>query len=45
MPLTAACLAGGCKLLLDLLKVWVEERKGWLIRIKSDTAQLENPRV
>lgn len=36
-----ACAAGGYKILIDLIKAWVEERKGRVIKIKYGDAELE----
>ena len=40
-PIAIACAAGGCKALVELLKTWVEDRKGRRIKIKIGDAEIE----
>jgi hypothetical protein len=40
-PLTVAFAAGGIKLLLELFKTWVEDRKGRKIRIKKGDIEID----
>ena len=39
--ISALCTAGGAKIFVDFLKVWIEERKGRLIRIKKGDVEVE----
>jgi len=39
--ITAICAAGGTKMVIELLKAWVEERKGRRIRIKKGDYEIE----
>lgn len=41
MPLTLACAAGGAKVLVDLLKLWVEDRKGRKVTIRHGDDEIE----
>jgi hypothetical protein len=40
-PLALACAAGGCRVLVELLRSWVEERKGRVLKIKQGQVELE----
>lgn len=39
--LTAVCAAGGAKMFIEILKVWLEERKGRRVKIKKGDIELE----
>jgi hypothetical protein len=41
VPLAIACAAGGCKVLVELIKAWVEDRKGRRVKFKTGDIELE----
>ena len=41
LPIAIACASGASKAFIDLLKTWVEERKGHTIRIRRGNCEIE----
>jgi hypothetical protein len=35
------CAAGGCKVVVELLRIWAQERKGRILRIRQGDPELE----